>query len=314
MIEVVRYTADKKEEWDKFVEHSKTDCFMFLRDYMDYHADRFSDLSLMVYNENSLCMLIPANQTEDTLYSHLGLTFGGFVSTKHANTKINIELFYCALKYLKGHGIKKVIYKTQPNIYKKVFGDEDQYIMFISKATLTSRLMTSVIDFSMSVPYSKDRVRNFKKSIRKRVYIKESDNLQEFWEIVEANLKHRHNTKPVHSYQEIKLLQHRFPKRIRLLSAYQDTTMVGGALIYLFDHVVKVQYAHASPLGKSLGANDALYMYLINEYKSGYRYLDFGTSNEAQGRILNEGLLYQKEGFGARTITMDTYQINLDEE
>jgi hypothetical protein len=37
-------------------------------------------------------------------------------------------------------------------------------------------------------------------------------------------------------------------------------------------------------------------------------YLDFGKSTETHSDILNENLIYQKEGFGARAVCYDTYE------
>ena len=39
-------------------------------------------------------------------------------------------------------------------------------------------------------------------------------------------------------------------------------------------------------------------------------FFDFGTSNENEGRKVNSGLLYWKEGFGARSISQNFYEIN----
>ena len=38
---------------------------------------------------------------------------------------------------------------------------------------------------------------------------------------------------------------------------------------------------------------------------------DFGVSTEQRGSYLNEGLIFQKEGFGGRAICYDTYAIDL---
>ena len=54
MIEVVKYTTDHKNEWDNFVSKAKNGTFLFYRDYMEYHADRFVDYSLMIYSKNKL--------------------------------------------------------------------------------------------------------------------------------------------------------------------------------------------------------------------------------------------------------------------
>ena len=44
----------------------------------------------------------------------------------------------------------------------------------------------------------------------------------------------------------------------------------------------------------------------------GYKYFDFGTSNEDMGRYLNEGLIYQKEGFGGRAVCYDWYEVMIN--
>ena len=52
-----------------------------------------------------------------------------------------------------------------------------------------------------------------------------------------------------------------------------------------------------------------LFTHLIEEVFSNKEYFDFGISNENNGKNINEGLLYWKEGFGARSITQDFYEI-----
>jgi len=50
---MVRYSSDKKQIWNDFNRSAKNPLFMFDRDYMDYHSDRFKDHSLMFYKENT---------------------------------------------------------------------------------------------------------------------------------------------------------------------------------------------------------------------------------------------------------------------
>ena len=79
MITVRRYTPADKPLWDGFVALSKNATFLHYRDYMDYHSDRFNDFSLMAFDGGRLLALLPANLSGDTLYSHQGLTFGGWL-------------------------------------------------------------------------------------------------------------------------------------------------------------------------------------------------------------------------------------------
>ena len=79
MFEIVRYTPGHIAEWNQFVEASKNGTFLFDRRYMDYHADRFNDFSLMFYLGSRLLAVLPAHVVGDTLCSHNGLTYGGLL-------------------------------------------------------------------------------------------------------------------------------------------------------------------------------------------------------------------------------------------
>ena len=54
---------------------------MFHRYYMNYHQDRFEDHSLMIFKEDRLVAVFPANQREKIVQSHGGLSYGGLVYT-----------------------------------------------------------------------------------------------------------------------------------------------------------------------------------------------------------------------------------------
>ena len=63
------------EEWNAFVAQSKNGTFLFDRRFMDYHADRFQDYSLMFYDEDRLLAVMPAHVDGDCLVTHGGLTY-----------------------------------------------------------------------------------------------------------------------------------------------------------------------------------------------------------------------------------------------
>ena len=93
MITVKRYEARDKEAWDRFVRASKNHLFMFERDYMDYHRDRFFDHSLMFYREDELIAVLPACEKDCVLFSHAGLTYGGFITNEKMKQHIMNECF-----------------------------------------------------------------------------------------------------------------------------------------------------------------------------------------------------------------------------
>ena len=127
MPEITRYTAAQSAEWNEFVERSKNGTFLFHRSYMDYHADRFTDHSLMVWNKGRLSALLPANEHDGTLYSHQGLTYGGLITNQHTTTAFVCDTFEAINNYLAQQGITQVIYKAIPWPYHLLPAEEDLY-------------------------------------------------------------------------------------------------------------------------------------------------------------------------------------------
>lgn len=308
MITVEKYNPTKKQEWDNFVSSSKNGTFLFMRDYMDYHADRFTDYSLMVYKKAKLVALLPANIVGDTVYSHQGLTFGGIT---HSPTDTSLEFlsFFDEINnYLEDQKIKTVVYKAIPQVYKSTFGDEEYYAMFKVDATLAACNLSSCLDLSKPAKVSRNRTRNHKKAIAGGLITERSQDLSSFWNIMEENMQERFQKKPVHSLEEMSLLINKFPNNIELWVTKKEDAILAGAILYKFNDVIKVQYAHASKEGKLTGAIDSIYFKIIEEFKISHRYIDFGTSNTDNGHLTNEGLLNQKESFGARGIIFNTYE------
>jgi len=50
---------------------------------------------------------------------------------------------------------------------------------------------------------------------------------------------------------------------------------------------------------------------LIQETYKDKSYFDLGRSNQNGGRYLNMGLIAQKEGFGARAVVHDIYELKM---
>src|SRR5260221_7666560 len=79
-IRLERYAPAQRGLWNDFVGRSKNGTFLFHRDYLEYHADRFEDHSLLAFQDQKLAALLPANRAGDMLISHGGLTYGGWVT------------------------------------------------------------------------------------------------------------------------------------------------------------------------------------------------------------------------------------------
>ena len=312
MVEAVRYSQDRAEEWNGFVAESKNGFFLLDRRYMDYHADRFCDFSVMVYDNNRLCALFPANRVGQVLYSHQGLTFGGLIVKEKATAAKVCEWMQALNVFLRQQAFCRVVVKPVPWTYTVVPSEELLYALnTVCKARLCSRDISSVIMFKHLVPFTTLRRRGVKKAKKKGISISFSDDFPAFWHLLSVNLMEKYGARPVHSLQEILLLKSRFESNIKLCAAFENGTMVGGTVLFLSPMVVKTQYISASPRGKDTGALDMLFDYLINGEAFSQPYLDLGTSAMDHSNDLKLPLIFQKEGFGARAVCYDTYEWTL---
>ena len=311
--DIVRYTPAQLSEWNTFVSKSKNATFLFDRRYMDYHADRFEDYSLMVYYKSELYALLPANRVADTLYSHQGLTYGGLLMTSDSKTAVVRDAFVAVNNFLRQEGICRVIYKPIPWIYASLPSEEDLFALNnVCKAQVSSRDVATVVMLSHRLPLSELRRRCVRKAQKAGVEIKEVQDCSAFWPLLEDNLKARYDARPVHSLEEIALLKSRFPQHIRLFVACKDGRVVGGTLLYICARTVKTQYISANDEGRRVGALDLLFSTLLDKCsENGMEYFDFGTSNRPDNDDLNDSLIFQKEGFGGRAVCYDTYEYSL---
>lgn len=314
---ICQYTKDNKQDWDAFVSESKNGTFLFMRDYMDYHAGRFTDHSLMFRNDKGrLVAVMPANERDGILYSHQGLTYGGLVLSANAHTTDIGEIFSLIIGYLKNNGFTEWYYKQIPSIYCQYPSDEDEYWLWRNNARLACCNISCTVrlDGNISVPLERRRKRGIRRALETGLRIKERADIEEFWPIMEENLRTKYNAAPVHTMEEMKLLHSRFPENIQIYTcADSEGNAHAGAIVYVANRqTIHIQYAHADTQGKASGALDMLYGFLIDKYKAeGFSYFDIGTSNERDGWFLNERLTEQKEGFGGRGIAYKHWKISL---
>ena len=300
------------DEWNLFVAASKNGTFLFDRRFMDYHADRFCDHSLLVYRDQRLYALLPANQKDDTLVSHGGLTYGGLVTDSRCSAKGVLDAFTAINEYLRQQGFRHVVYKAVPWIYHQLPAEEDLYALTsVCHARLTIRDISSAIIGDRKLRFSESRKSGIRKAHRQGLTIAESTDFAAFWQILNENLTGKYGVRPVHSIVELKLLHSRFPEKIRLYMAFDGETPVGGTLLFLTPQVLHTQYISANAFGKQHGAIDLLFDHLINNTYKDYPYIDFGKSTVSDSADLNEQLIFQKEGFGARAVCYDTYEYDL---
>ena len=290
---------------------SKNGTFLFNRDFIEYHKNRFKDYSILFYKLDKLIAVFPANRLDDKIYSHQGLTYGGLILSKQIKFSDVFQIFNLLLSHLYETNYSTLIIKEMPEIYKALPSSEVNYLLHRMKAKLIRRDLLSVIKRGNN-SYSRDRIQGNKRGKKFKLTVKETLSFDEFWNtLLIPNLKNKHNVAPVHSLDEIIVLNKSFPKKIRQFNVYLDDKIVAGTTVFETKTTAHIQYISANSEKNKLGSLDYLFIYLIEEVFNKKDYFDFGTSNENNGEFINQGLLYWKEGFGARSITQDFYEIQI---
>lgn len=312
MITIKKYSSTEQPIWDDFIDNSKNGTFMLKRGYMDYHSDRFIDNSLMFYEDDKLIALMPASKHGNELRSHGGLTYGGIITNKKMTAQKMLDIFDEMKKHLTECNITKLIYKCVPCIYHNYPADEDLYALFRNNAKLIRRDISTTIFLPEKIKFSDLRKRGAKKALKNGLLVKESHDFKTYIALLADVLKLHHDTKPVHTAEELELLASRFPDIIKLYAAFdEEEKMYAGVVIFDTPQTVHAQYIANSEKGREIGALDLVMDYLINTYAVDKKYFDFGISTEDSGRYLNNGLISQKEGFGGRATVYDFYEMEL---
>lgn len=312
-ISVKRYSAENRAEWSNFISNSKNGTFLFNRDYMEYHADRFADCSLLFRDaDDKLAAVLPANLTGDALVSHGGLTFGGVISGSRMKTPQMLEIFENLIAFARGEKLKRIVYKAVPHIYHAQLAEEDLYSLFRSGARLIRRDVSTTIRLGERLSLSKGRKWTINQSRKNKIEVRESEDFETFMRLEAELLAAKYNTVPVHTAAEIELLAIRFPENIKLFAAFLNDEMLAGVIIYESETVAHAQYIASTDEGKHLFALDAVLQFLIADVYAGKKFFDFGISTERQGTYLNNGLINFKESWGGRAVVYDAYEIAVE--
>jgi hypothetical protein len=311
MISIRKYSEEDRRAWDDFVRQSKNGTFLFFRDYMEYHSDRFTDASLLFFRKDELVGLMPSCINDDTYSSHAGLTYGGIVTDNRMRVPIMLEVFESLISFLRVHDYNRLVYKAIPFIYHSAPAQEDLYALFLHNARLIRRDVSSTLYMRERIPLNELRRRTLKKARRHDLTVKQSFDFSTYMGLVGSALAEKYNARPTHTAKEMEMLANRFPGNIKLYAAFHGQVMHAGMIVYETPLVVHAQYIAATDAGKEVGALDLLIDHLLNNCYTEKRYFEFGTSMEPDGSRLNPGVLTYKESFGARTTVYDFYEVNL---
>lgn len=306
------YSDADRVTWNQFVAESRNATFLFRREYMEYHSDRFTDGSLMAYLNGKLSAILPASLRDDTLSSHGGLTYGGWVLPRNRidGTEV-MELFSAWISHSREMGLKRLVYKPLPYIYTLYPSQEDIFALTRHGFKIADVRLSSAVNMAQRRPFNVTKRRQLRDTLNERLTVSESTDFRAYWRVLEECLRERHGAVPVHTCAEIERLATLLPGCIRLFTVSDADGIQAGAVIFDTGLCAHCQYIASTATGRDRNMLTLLFHQLIGQEFPQAAYFDFGTSNDPVTGHINTGLLRQKFSLGASGVAYPTYSLEL---
>lgn len=314
-IEILPYTQEHENLWNDFCAGAANATFLYSRTFLSYHENRFKDLSIFIMESGRIVGLFPAAESpldSRLVISHPGITYGGIVHDGWLCGSRMIQALSALSEYYSKVGYLRLVYKAIPYIYSKSPAQDDLYGLFRARALRTRCDLSCAIDLTHRRQPGERRRRSLKKAQKTVTLSSNLVLLDDLWKVIAKNLDRKYDTKPVHSLKDLKLLTQRFPENIIIRCALIDGQVEAGVIFFNSCFVWHAQYIAASERAYDVSALDAVFDSAIREaHQVGVRYFDFGTSNEDDGKVLNDGLYRFKSEFGGGGVIHEFFELSL---
>ena len=322
-IRVRAYEKRDAARWNELVAGSSHATFLQSRRFLDYHGDRFEDLSLMFWDyRGRLKAIFPgARDLDDSscVVSHPGATYGGLVAEGHLSPRLYRVLISQLCGYYRDEkiGIARVLYRSLPFHLQRIPMQLDHHALWQAGARVVGRELWNVISVQEPRKCSKGHKWSLGQARKQGLELREmhgSEGYAQAHALLAQCLQERHARAPVHSCLEMIDLHDRLGERVSLWGAWRGNELL--AMTWLFHHgssAWHAQYIASSRSGRDCGA----VVFLLNETllraeKENIRYFSFGASSEEGGRRVNEGLFQHKASFGQGCVLHESYLLDTE--
>lgn len=319
---IERYCHDFQDQWDAFVWQSNNGTIFHTRQFLNYHPpERFEDHSLIIKKNDRVIALFPATiryeQHRKILTSHQGASYGGIITKFNLAIRDAFRIVETVLDYARANQFKGIELTPPPQIYFIRASNYIDFALIKNGFGYKKREVSSVIPLTFKenevlytfIPESRRAVR---RAIKLGVTVQESDQFDEFYQILKKNLKLRHDVQPTHSLEELLLIKKIYQDRIRLYSAIIDGHMIAGVIMFDCNKRVTLAFyiSHDEQYQQYRGVNYLFFEIIKEAIHNGFNYIDFGIFTVNMDP--NWGLARFKESFGAQGVFRDTLLKYLD--
>jgi len=250
------------------------------------------------------------------LVSHPGASVGSFVVPESLSIADSMALADCLVAYAKGCEFDRIRITLPPTLYQRRLSNYMDFAFFKQNFHYVKRDITSILFLEESLETTVEKFRSshrraVRKANEKGVVVRQSNDFDSFYRILEKNLNIRHGVTPTHSLEELNYIHELFPDKINLFAAYIDDTMVAGVVNFMVNnHVVLAFYiSHDENYAEYRAVNLLFYSIFDWAVQSHFKIYDFGTFTVDEEP--NMGLGRFKENFGASGIFRDTIELTI---
>ena len=320
-MEVVDYSEEWKERWDRFVDESNNGTMFHKQIFFDYHTPgKFKFNHLIVLDKGNIVALLPGSIVEGNVFeSPIGASYGSIV-IKDIKFEKTLEIVETIIEYGKKKGFSEYLLTAAPQIYETVQNQNLDFAMLWSGFKFDLHYISSAIKLDKERDiisrFSPTIRRNVRKSLRNPdIRVEINERYDEFYPILLDN-KARHNVKPTHSYEDLLKLNKLMPGALKLFMVYyKDKPIAGSSMFFTnknvalcFYNMLLYEYQHLKPIQRV--------MYEVVKYSTehGYKYVDIGVSQDtkaANPMTPSMSLINFKEKFDAKTVMRNTLRLKL---
>lgn len=314
-IQVVPYTTDLKERWDRFVIDSNNGTMFHLQQFFAYHPEgRFNWHHLVFLDKNEIIAALPGATMGSTFESPIGASYGSFV-TKAIGFATALEIVDAFSDYCREHAFERALLTPPPFIYQTSISQHMDYALAYRGFSFDKHYISHSIRLD-----SKDFLSTFQSTARRYIhkYLREqpltveiNDDYEAFYPILVKN-KARHGVKPTHTLDELLLLKKLLPENLILFLVYKGKKPIAGSVMFAcnrqvalcFYNMLLYEYEEYNPIH--------IVMYEVVKWaiERGFSWIDIGVSQDTKAEnpmtpAMN--LIRFKEKFNAHGILRSTF-------
>jgi len=322
MLNLVRYTPEYFDRWNRFVEESNNGTIFHRLDFLQYHGNRFAtgEHHLLWLKGEAIFAVLPFLVMDENGRkigkSPYGASFGGVVYNKKFRFRHALEIVESLQKYFREIHLDEVTLTTTPGFYSVSPSNYFEYALSRAGFRLHSRDVFNAVrlgkDYTETWNNFEGRARTAIRKAKENFDVNLNVSPTEFYHILLEDKARHNNAKPTHTLNELVFLKESFPGKIFFdVAVLKKNQAKAGICYFLCNPQVMMTFymAQENNALRADGINVLVEHGIKRALQMKVSYLDFGGSTLGY-TIENIGVCEFKEGFGAHGFFRDTFKYN----